>query len=184
MKKAVQLVPAFILAVTAGTSHAYYLKNAIPGTVSVVVDGACAIPASSARAYLADVHDDSDEHLLLGHGLVTAAGQLLALEENRVDIRYRNDFVSGEKRTEAYVDLVGDTLRTFLTATGVRCDIARLEPDVNSTAAYVWDSAGGTVRLKAGFGGYETGRCNDKGDVESCKARKIRGTIQFRGSWD
>ncbi len=183
MKKAVQLIPAFFLAVTAGTSHAYYLKNAIPGKVTVAVEGACAIPSASTGAYLADIHDDSEQHVLIGHGLVTVAGELLALEENRLDIRSRQDYVSGAKLAEEYVDLAGDTLRAFLTQAGVRCDIARLEPDVDSKAAYTWNSAGGSVRLRAGFGGYEQSRCSDGGDIESCKSRKIKGVIQFKGSW-
>lgn len=181
MKTAHKLIPAFVLAVTASTSHAYYLTHALAGTVSFAVSGACAIPVTTTKAYLANVHDD--EQNLLGWGIVTAAGQLLALKQNEVEIRYHHDYTSGEKRAAEYIDFVGEPLETFLTVNGVRCDIARLEPDVDSKVAYVWSDAHGRVNLKAGFGGYEKGRCNDFGDRESCKARKINGTIGFRGSW-
>jgi hypothetical protein len=162
-------------------ANAYYLENALPGTVTVSVIGACAIPPTTTNAYYANIH--TDEHVLIGRGIVTASGKLIALEEKRSDVSYLHILATDEESSTDYVDYVGATLRTFLTANGVSCDIETLEPDVDSKAAYHWNENGGVLSLKAGFAGHEKTRCFSGVNQERCLAQKIRGVIRFKGAW-
>lgn len=186
MKPAVKLFStfpffAFLFFAFSGNANAYYLENALPGTVTISVTGACAIPSTTASAYLADV--STDDRVLLGRGIVTASGKLLALEERHSDVRYLHVLATDEKSATDYVDFVGDTLRTFLAANGANCNIETLEPDVDSKAVYQWNANGGKLNLKAGFGGHEKIRCFNGMEQERCLAQKIRGVIRFRGAW-
>jgi hypothetical protein len=178
---AVKLFSAFLFFAAISSANAYYLENALPGTVTVSVVGACAIPATTTNAYYANIH--TDEHVLIGRGIVTAAGQLIALEEKRSDVSYLHILATGEESSSDYVDYVGNTLRLFLTANGVNCDIETLEPDVDSKAAYRWNINGGKLNLKAGFAGHEKTRCFEGLNQERCLAQKIRGVIRFKGVW-
>lgn len=181
MNIVVKFLSAFLLFAFFSNANAYYLENALPGTVTITVTGACAIPATTANAYLADVH--TDDRVLLGRGIVTASGKLLALEESHEDVRYHHVYATGEKSATDYVDFVGETLHTFLTANGVNCHIETLEPDVDSKAVYQWSENGGKLNLKAGFGGHEKIRCFNGMEQERCLAQKIRGMIRFKGAW-
>lgn len=185
MKPAVNLFSAFVFSsfslAVASDANAYYLENALPGTVTIAVTGACAIPSATANAYLADV--STDDRVLLGRGIVTASGKLLALEERHEDVRYHHVFATGEKSATDYVDFVGETLRAFLAANGANCQIETLEPDVGSKAVYQWSENGGKLNLKAGFAGHEKIRCFNGMEQERCLAQKIRGVIRFRGAW-
>jgi len=172
---------AILLLAFFSNAHAYYLENALPGTITVSVKGACAIPAFSANAYYADIH--TDERVLLGRGLVTAAGQLIALQEKRSDIAYTHVLATGEKSETDYIDYVNDALRTYLLANSANCTIELLEPTANSKVNYRWNTAGGTMKLRAGFAGYEKNRCYGDISKEYCLARRIRGDIQFKGAW-
>ena len=81
------------------------------------------------------------------------------------------------------MDLAGNTLKTFLTENGVRCDIARLQSDIASTLTYITTGASGSAVLRAKVEGYEIERCQDRGDTQTCKARKIIGKLHFSGKW-
>lgn len=181
MKFARKLFTSFLFFSAFSHANAYYLENALPGKVTVSVKGACAIPATTVNAYLATI--STDEHVLIGRGIVTASGKLIALQEKSSDVSYRHVLATGEKSSTDYVDLVGDTLRTFLTANGANCVIETLEPDVNSKAKYRWNEAGGTLNFNAGFGGHEKQRCFSGVNQERCLAQKIRGVIRFKGAW-
>ncbi|HSC74740.1 MAG TPA: hypothetical protein VLB90_00720 [Pseudomonadales bacterium] len=181
MQSVVKLFFACLFFSAFSSANAYYLENALPGKVTVSVTGACAIPATTVNAYLATVN--TDEHVLIGRGIVTAAGKLIALEEKRSDVSYSHLLATGEKSATDYVDYVGDTLHGFLIANGVNCNIETLEPDVDSKAVYHWNAAGGTLNLKAGFGGYEKQRCFSGVEQERCLAQRIRGVIRFKGAW-
>jgi hypothetical protein len=157
MKSVVNLFFTFLFFAAISNANAYYLENALPGKVTVSVSGACAIPATTVNAYLATIN--TDEHVLIGRGIVTASGKLIALEEKHSDVSYLHVLATGEKSSTDYVDVVGDTLRTFLTTNGTNCVIETLEPDVDSKAAYRWNETGGTLNFKAGFGGHEKQRC-------------------------
>lgn len=177
----VKFFSAVLFFAAISNANAYYLENALPGTVTVSVTGACAIPAMTTNAYYANVQ--TDERLLLGRGIVTASGQLIALEEKRSDVSYLHVLATGEKSEINYVDVVGDTLRVFLAANGANCNIETLEPDVDSKAVYQWNPSGGKLNFKAGFGGHEKSRCFSGIDRERCLAQKIRGVIRFKGVW-
>ncbi len=181
MSAAVKFFSVFLLFAFFSHANAYYLENALPGTVTFSVAGACAIPAVSTNAYYANIH--TDEHVLIGRGIVTASGKLIALEEKRSDVSYRHVLATGEKSASDYVDMVGDTLRTFLTANSTNCVIETLEPDVDSKAVYQWNEKGGNLNLKARFGGHEKTRCFEGLNQERCLAQKIRGVIRFKGVW-
>ena len=176
-----KLIPALLFFAAISNANAYYLENALPGKVTVSVTGACAIPATTVNAYLANVH--TDEKVLIGYGIVTASGKLIALEEKRSDVGYRHVLATGEKSSTDYVDVVGNTLRTFLVANSANCVIETLEPDTNSKASHRWNTSGGTLNFKAGFGGHEKQRCFSGIKQEKCMAQKIRGVIRFKGAW-
>lgn len=181
MKK-ITLLVLFVAGFLVNSANAYYLENAVPGTVTVEVNGACAIPATTTQAYLANIHDD--DRNLLGWGIVTASGHLLALRENAaIDVNFRRDYTTGEETSSQYIDFVGATLNNFLKVNGVRCEIAKIEPKISSKVSYVKSGASGRAKLNAGFAGYEIKRCQDTGKVESCKARKFDGSIRFKGKW-
>ena len=177
----VKLFSSFLLLAFFSNAHAYYLENALPGTITVSVKGACAIPAFSANAYYADVH--TDERVLLGRGLVTASGQLIALQEKRSDVGYSHVLATGEKSETDYIDYVNDALRTYLVANSANCTIETLEPDAASKMVYRWDEQSGSLNLKAAFGGYEKMRCYAGMEQERCVAQRIRGVIRFHSNW-
>jgi hypothetical protein len=181
MKSAIKLFTSVLFFSAFNTANAYYLENALAGTVTYSVTGACTIPAVSTNAYYANIH--TDERVLIGRGIVTASGKLIALEEKRSDVSYRHVRATGEKTASDYVDMVGDTLRTFLTANSTNCVIETLEPDVDSRAVYQWNEKGGNLNLKARFGGHEKTRCFEGLNQERCLAQKIRGVIRFKGVW-
>lgn len=181
MKPTAKLFSAFLFFAAFSNANAYYLEHALPGTVTIAVTGACAIPSTTASAYLADV--STDDRVFLGRGIVTASGKLLALEERHEDVRYHHVYATGEKSATDYVDFVGETLREFLVANSANCHIETLEPDVDSKAVYQWNEAGGKLNLKAGFGGHEKIRCFNGMEQERCLAQKIRGVIRFKGVW-
>lgn len=181
MKSAIKLFTSFLLFSAFNNANAYYLENALAGTVTYSVTGACTIPAVSTNAYYANIH--TDEHVLIGRGIVTASGKLIALQEKSSDVSYLHVLATGEKSSTDYVDVVGDTLRTFLTTNGTNCVIETLEPDVDSKAAYRWNASGGTLNFKASFGGHEKQRCYEGIKQERCLAQKIRGVIRFKGVW-
>jgi hypothetical protein len=181
MKSAIKLFTSFLFFSAFSHANAYYLENALPGKVTVSVKGACAIPATTVNAYLATI--STDEHVLIGRGIVTASGKLIALQEKSSDVSYLHVLATGEKSSTDYVDVVGDTLRTFLTANSTNCVIETLEPDVDSKAVYQWNENGGKLNLKAGFGGHEKTRCFEGLNQERCLAQKIRGVIRFNGVW-
>jgi hypothetical protein len=170
-----KLIPAILLLVFFSNANAYYLENALPGKVTV------SIPATTVNAYLATIN--TDEHVLIGRGIVTASGKLIALEEKSSDVSYLHVLATDKKSATDYVDVVGDTLRTFLTTNGASCVIETLEPDTNSKAVYQWSAAGGKVSFNAGFGGHEKMRCFNGVNQEKCMAQKIRGVIRFKGAW-
>lgn len=58
-------------------ANAYYLEHAVAGTLTLKVTGACAIPKTVVKAYIADISDDARNPL--GWGVVTASGHLIAL---------------------------------------------------------------------------------------------------------
>jgi hypothetical protein len=162
-------------------ANAYYLEHAVAGVVTLEVTGACAIPKIKTEAYIADISDDA--HIPLGWGIVTASGHLIALRESATDVVDKKNFASNQQLTADYVDLAGNTLKTFLTENGVRCDIARLQSDIASTLTYITTGASGSAALRAKVEGYEIERCQDSGDTQTCKARKIIGKLHFSGKW-
>ena len=162
-------------------ANAYYLEHAVAGTLTLQITGACAIPKTVVKAYIADISDDA--HNPLGWGVVTASGHLIALRESAVDVVDKKNFAVNQQRTTDYVDLAGNTLKTFLTKNGVRCDIAHLQSDIASTLTYISSGANGSAMLRAKVEGYEIERCQDNGDMQTCKARKIIGNIHFSGKW-
>lgn len=181
MKTARKLIPAFVLAAITGPAHAYYLTNAVPGTASIEVTGACAIAPTTSKAYLANVHDD--ERNLLGWGIVTASGQLIALRQDRFETRYQQDYASGEQRAVEYIDMTGKALENVLAFASGGCTVARLQPGIDSRVSYSWNGGHGRANLKATFAGFEGSRCNELGDSRRCKAQKFSGSITFRGNW-
>lgn len=172
------LLCAFFIAPHA---QAYILEHAVAGTLTLEVTGACAIPKTSVKAYVADISDDA--HNAIGWGIVTASGHLIALRESAVDIVDQKNFTKNTARTTDHIDLAGATLKTFLTENGVRCEIAKLQSSIDSTVTYITNNAGGRALVNAKVAGYEIERCQDSGDSQSCKARKILGTIRFAGKW-
>ena len=176
-----KLISAVLLLVFFNNANAYYLENALPGKVTVSVTGACAIPETTVNAYLATIN--TDEHVLIGRGIVTASGKLIALEEKRSDVSYLHVLATGKKTATDYVDVVGDTLRTFLTSNGASCVIETLEPDANSKSVQQWNASSGRVNFNVGFEGHEKMRCFNGMNQEKCMAQKIRGVIRFRGAW-
>jgi hypothetical protein len=162
-------------------ANAYYLEHAVAGTLTLEVTGACAIPKTVVKAYIADISDDARNPL--GWGVVTASGHLIALRESATDVVDKKNFASNQQITTDYVDLAGNTLKTFLTENGVRCDIARLQSDIASTLTYITTGASGSAVLRAKVEGYEIERCQDRGDTQTCKARKIIGKLHFSGKW-
>lgn len=181
MKK-ITVLCVFVCALMMGASaNAYYLEHAVAGVVTLEVTGACAIPKIKTEAYIADISDDA--HTPLGWGVVTASGHLIALRESTIDVVDQKYFSSNQQRAIDFIDLSGATLKNFLTENGVRCEIARLQPGIDSTVTYTSSGARGRAVMHAKVAGYEVERCQDSGDVQTCKARKISGKIDFSGKW-
>lgn len=162
-------------------ANAYYLEHAVAGTLTLEVTGACAISKTTTKAYIADISDD--EHKPLGWGIVTTSGHLIALRSSTIDVVDQKNFAANQQRTTDFIDLSDDTFKTFLTENGVRCDIARLQSSIDSTVTYTTRGVNGRAVMHAKVAGYEVERCQDSGDVQTCKARKIIGTIDFSGKW-
>lgn len=173
-----QGVFAFLLCHSA---QAYYLENAVPGTLTLKVAGACAIPTTQIKAYIADISDD--EHNPIGWGVITATGHLIALRENKLDIADKKNFVTTQQSAMDFIDLAGDTFKTFLTQNGVRCEIAHLQAGIDSTLTITSIGSSGKAVMHAKVAGHEIERCQDNGNIQTCKARKILGNIDFVGRW-
>ena len=174
---------AFVIPCLMASTHAnaFILKQALAGKVTIEVAGACAIPKTTVNAYLADIYTDAD--VLIGHGIVTTTGNLVALEESHSQLRYKNILATGAKSSIDSVDIVGDTLQAFLTANGSNCDIDTLQSTLNSKAAYQWSGAGGKVNYNAGFGGHVKKLCYSSSTQEYCTAEKFVGRVHFKGIW-
>jgi hypothetical protein len=181
MKKISMIFRGLLAFLLCHSAQAYYLENAVPGTLTLKVSGACAIPTTQTKAYIADISDD--EHSLIGWGVITATGHIIALRENKLDIADRKNFATQQQSATDFIDLAGDTFKTFLTQNGVRCEIAHLQAGIDSTLTVISAGSSGKAVMHAKVAGYEVERCQDSGDVQTCKARKIIGAIDFIGRW-
>lgn len=186
MKLLKNIIPGLALVIPflmlASPANAYILKRATAGKVTIGVTGeACTIPKTTVNAYLADIYTDED--ILIGYGIVTTTGKLVALEESRSELRYTKVLATGVQSSLYTVDVAGSTLNTFLKASGANCDIDTLQPMLSSTANYRWSESGGKINYNAKFGGHVKKVCYSNVAKEYCLAGQYRGKVQFKGGW-
>ena len=175
------LMLAMPIFLASAPANAYILKKALAGKVTIAVTGACAIPETTVNAYLADIYTDED--VLIGYGIVTTTGKLVAIEESRGELNYKNILATGAKSATYAVDIAGSTLNTFLTASGTDCDIDVLQSTLSSSADYRWSETSGKVSYNARFGGHVKKVCYSSVIKEYCVAEQFKGKVLFRGGW-